>query len=30
MWFVQAAGAFMNIVGLLKAFELPSKNAVVE
>jgi len=30
MWFIQAAGAFMNIVGLLKAFELPRKNAVVE
>jgi hypothetical protein len=30
MWFIQAAGAFMNIVGLLKAFELQSKNAVVE
>jgi len=30
MWFIQAAGAFVNIVGLLKAFELPSKNAVVE
>jgi hypothetical protein len=30
MWFIQLAGAFVNIVGFLKAFELPSKSAVVE
>jgi hypothetical protein len=25
MWFLQAAGAFMNIVGLLKAFDYRAK-----
>jgi hypothetical protein len=30
MWFIQAAGGFMNIVWLLKAFGLPSKNAIVK